>query len=685
MARSWPGLLVAVVLGASLVDASAAERPAVARPTAHLEGDREETKGTVFFLPAEGRAGAAAVGTAHTFELERLYGALRVSFELGRSQQPVASSSGFLTNPGRPFTEPGATLRDDFVVFALDAAPAQVRLLEAEPEEPPLGTRVRILGIPARGRQDERAIHGRVSEVTAARIEVDLDLPEELAGWGGAPVVVEESGRVVGMLQAYWPQEDRPRVSVSPIGGVLKALRQPLEGGAGLPFYRFAEEPEPAAPEEPDGAAASKAPPKLFPSYKEGKTQVHLEVQHPGADGVVGDSACGVFVAGRALAHEGELRQFDVMLVIDTSRSTVDPAGADINGNGVVGRPRLGRVGSIFAAGSTDPGDTILAAEVAAARQLLRGLDPRSTRIGLVTFAGDPDGGGGMFSRGPGAPALTLEPLTNQYARVERGLDEILASEPAGSTHMAAGVDQATIELMGLRGALSQTEGHSDKIVLFFTDGQPTLPYGPGFEADNVRAVMRAANRAHRASIRIHSFAIGPDALEGPVATVEMAARTDGYFTPVRHPGDLVDVVDQVSFADLSEVVLRNLTLGADAEPFRATADGSWGGFVKAQPGENQIEITARATDGTVATRTLTIRLDPEAPAPEIAPELVVARNRLLEDCLRMLKEMRLKAEREQAEQARKELLVEIERERAKARERAAEQRKQLELGAEEE
>ena len=63
-------------------------------------------------------------------------------------------------------------------------------------------------------------------------------------------------------------------------------------------------------------------------------------------------------------------------------------------------------------------------------------------------------------------------------------------------------------------------------------------------EPDTGRAVWRAARRARRADTRLHSFATGPDALDGPIATVEMASRTRGYFTPVRHPGDLVDVVE---------------------------------------------------------------------------------------------------------------------------------------------
>lgn len=681
MARFWLAWTVAAWLAAG-PSIAAAERPAVARPTAHLR-ERAETKGTVFFVASSSRVGVAAIGTAHTFERDDLLEALRISFKLGGSRQPVATSGGLLAEPGRPFNEDGATLRDDFVIYALEAKPAQVRVLQLETRgAPPPGGRVRILGIPQDGGSDEIEVAGTVSESTPARLEIELDQPHNLRGWGGAPVLAERTGRVVGILQAYWPQESPPRVSVAPLGGVLEALQSPLEGGEGRPFYRFVE-----GGENGDGrlAAAGRGFDGLIPAYPDGKTQVQLQIQHPPQGAVVGGSACGVFVAGRAMAHEGALQKFDVVLVIDTSRSTADPADADINGNGVIGRRRLGGVGSIFAAGSTDPGDSILAAEVAAARQLLRGLDPRSTRVALVTFAGDPDQGRGPFARGPGAPAVTIEPLTNQFSRIERALDRVLARDPAGNTHMAAGVDQATIELMGLRGALSQPDPKAEKIVLFFTDGQPTLPYGPGFEADNVRAVLRAANRADRAEIRIHSFAIGPDALDGPISTVEMAARTRGFFTPVRHPGDLVDVVEQVSFANVSDVRVVNTRNSLEAEPFRATADGSWGGFVRAEAGLNRIQVQVSATDGSTVEEEIEFRFDPETKAGAVPPEMVVARNRLLEDCLRILKEARLQAERDRAEQVRRDLKVEIEKERAKARERAEQQRKVLQIDADEE
>jgi len=184
--------------------------------------------------------------------------------------------------------------------------------------------------------------------------------------------------------------------------------------------------------------------------------------------------------------------------------------------------------------------------------------------------------------------------------------------------------------------------------------------------------------------VRIHSFAIGREALEAPVASLELSDLTGGVFTPVRHPADLVDVVGQVSFANLEGVELRNLTTGRDAESFRLNADGGWAGFVRASPGANEIEVHARASDGTDATRRLRVTAAPEGKAPTVPPERQVAYNALLEDCLRVVKELRMEAERERAEQVRHQLRDEIERERAQARERAAEQRKRLQLEVEE-
>jgi hypothetical protein len=681
-------LVLALTTAAPAVAFARAGAPAIARPgLARAGSSAAEARGLVFFLAVDTPPGIAAVGTAHTFPVERIAEAGRVDFFLGNSLRHVASSERFLATPGRPFSLPDATIRGDFVVYALDEHPSHVRALEANRGDAvEVDTRVRLLGVPSRGRRDEDDIFGTVVSVTPTRIDVDLDLPQELVGWGGAPILDAASGRVLGLLQAHIPGDATVRVIAAPIGGVLTALTEPLEGGAGQSFAAFGD------PEDDGEVAlidAGRAPsrsvgganesPKLLGHESDAPTRIHLEIEYPAQGAVVAASTCGVFVSGRAIAMRGDMRHFDVVMVIDTSRSTVDPTGADIDGDGKVGARRLGRLGSIFGSGSTDNGDSILAAEVAAARQLLRGLDPRSTRVGLVAFAGDPAGGG--WSRRQARPAYTLEPLTRDYTRIDRSLDYLVQSEPEGSTHMAAGVDQATIELLGLRGASSQSDAASEKVVFFFTDGQPTLPYGPGAEADNVRAVLRAANRAQRGGIRIHSFAIGPDALEGPIATVEMATRTDGFFTPVRHPGDLIDVVEEVSFANLESVTLESTTTGEAASPFRTTADGTWAGLVQMQPGTNQVRVQARSDDGVEVAKSLSVSFVPEAKMLPVPKAFVARRNRLLEDCLREAKRLRLEAARAHQEKVRRDLRVEIERERAKARRRADEQRKQLQIG----
>jgi hypothetical protein len=247
---------------------------------------------------------------------------------------------------------------------------------------------------------------------------------------------------------------------------------------------------------------------------------------------------------------------------------------------------------------------------------------------------------------------------------------------------MAAGIDHATLELLGLEGSLSHTDRGSEKVVLFFTDGAPTLPHW-GSESGNVRAVLEAAQRARRAGVRIHSFAIGPEALAGPISTVEMAAITDGLFTPVRHPGKLVRSVEGLSFANIESVEVRNATSGENAFQARVHADGSWDALVPLREGSNEIEVRARASDGAEATMRVTVHHVPGADRRVLPAELVAKHNTLLEARLAALRRERLDAERLRTEQMRRDLVLEIERERAAALERAERQRKELQLEVE--
>ena len=136
--------------------------------------------------------------TAHIKALEQAYGielfhrrGQRVELTdfgrsvLGHSRRVVARTSGFLVPPGRPFNVAGASLADDFVVYALDREPEAVRLLGLEPRErlgP--GARVEILGIPTSTAKDEESLAGKVIEASDERIDVELVSSYDLRGWG---------------------------------------------------------------------------------------------------------------------------------------------------------------------------------------------------------------------------------------------------------------------------------------------------------------------------------------------------------------------------------------------------------------------------------------------------------------------------------------------------------------------
>ena len=677
-------MLCLVLSVAGLSPAQAAE-PAIARPVLHGGNPTlGSARGLVFLLAVEPAPGVAAVGTAHTLTLEEIAHSGQVDFRLGETERVIATSRRFLTRPGQPFGSPGSALRRDFMVFALDAAPAGLRVLEAAPGLPELGQRVRILGIPGHAKRHQQERYGRIERADSERIEIALDVPHTLEGWGGAPVLERDGDRVLGIVETQVSRGGITRAIAAPLGALREALKEPLGGGRGEAFAAFASPGKRAGHahrESPEAILGLRAPhPPATPAREvAGPPGVSLQIDFPAQGARLTNAGCGVFVSGRASALAPEIRPFDVVMVIDTSASTREPSGADIDGDGRIGRGPFTGIDFLFLSLGGDPGDSILAAEVAAARQLMQRLDPRHSRIGLVGFSGGAGGRG--FRRSPAA--YTLEPLTRDYRRVERALEILLEDPPEGSTHMAAGLDRATTELRGLRGADSRADPRAEKIVLFFTDGQPTLPHGPDAVMANVRAVLRAADRAQRAGVRVHSFAIGPEALEGPIAAVEMARRTRGSFTPVRAPGDLVQASEDLELASIEEVMLWNETRGEGARLFRLGRDGSWAGLVELDPGPNRLRVRARSTGSEEVERFLDLHYTPEAPPASMPDEFAVSYNRLLEDCLQQTRGLHVEAERERAEQIRRKLRLEIETERERARQRVEEQRKQLELQAE--
>jgi hypothetical protein len=310
-------------------------------------------------------------------------------------------------------------------------------------------------------------------------------------------------------------------------------------------------------------------------------TRVEIGIETP-QDGVNISGPNQVMVRGQASAsRDYGPALFDLMLILDTSGSTRAPAG--VQTVGVFGKDT-----------------TILAAEVAAAERLLEKLDPGTTLVGVVTFAGEYDSFTGM-----GVPnrtsAILEQPLTANYQQVRAALHRILRRGPDGGTEMAAGVRLAVRELAGLPGAMSSPRPESRKVAFLLTDGFPTLPFGQVNTMDpgDVEVAVRAATVAAKAKITIHTFALGLEAVSAPYACTRIARITRGTFTPLKRPGEIIEVLPRTSFADLDMVFVTNVTTGRPAGDLTVNPDGRFSGTVPLVSGVNRIAVTVLTTDGT--------------------------------------------------------------------------------------
>ncbi len=382
------------------------------------------------------------------------------------------------------------------------------------------------------------------------------------------------------------------------------------------------------------------------------KTPVQIRVDTPKTGEKVRNKVHLAPIRGSA-ASEGERpAEFDVMIAIDVSQSTKCASGADVDGDGVVGvNPHF----ELLPPGtypedvcSTDDEDSVLAAETEAAGALLSSLDPKRVRVGLLTFAGEVNPSTGERARLNQQDAWLEVPLTNQFSRISEALDAIVVRGPRGATNFAAGVRLGITELAGLSGAVSASRDHTQKVILFLTDGTPTFPIGKGLVSDpgDVEAAINASRLSHKAGITINTYALGPGALTYPLAVTEMARVTLGTYTPVQNPGDIIALLQGVSFANIEDVVFTNLTTGDFSTDVRLTPDGSFSGFVPVREGANRVRVTALASDGTRGS----VELDVDFKVAELTDRELA---RELERIRRRNKELRLLLERKRIEEFR--------------------------------
>jgi Mg-chelatase subunit ChlD len=371
------------------------------------------------------------------------------------------------------------------------------------------------------------------------------------------------------------------------------------------------------------------------PAASAAETPVRILIESPGPGTLVRNKVHQAPIRGNAMADGERPAEFDVILALDVSGSTKEASGVDVDGDGEVGfNPQLELVEpGAFPSDmrSTDPEDTILAAEVAAADALLASLDADRVRVGIVTFSGEMDPRTGKRARYDQQDAWVDVPITDDFAHARAALQAIRARGPYGGTNFAAGVRIAITELAGLSGAKSRPRPDARKVVLFLTDGVPSFPFGLGNRMDpgDVEASLNAARLAQKAGITINSYALGPNALVSPAAATEIARITRGTFMPVRNPGDIISFLQGVSFASVDDVVFTNLTTSEVSYDVSLSPDGSFSGFVPVREGLNRVRVTALTSGGTSSSVELELNFEKSGlTGRELAMELERIRER---------------------------------------------------------
>jgi Mg-chelatase subunit ChlD len=306
-----------------------------------------------------------------------------------------------------------------------------------------------------------------------------------------------------------------------------------------------------------------------------------------------------VLISGKVMREAGRASNVDILLVIDVSGSTALYAGADLGEADQPPESSGFSTPQIFIGGMSvggpplrNPRNSILAAEIAAARRLLVQLNAETTRVGVLTF---------------GENAKLVQPLTHDFERIRRALTDILRAGPYGGTNMVEGVRMATTELFGL--GTSEKRPDAIKVQFLLTDGFPSLPIGGGKRAtpEDTELTINAARLAGKAGIKVHVFALGEEALSYPRAAVGIARESGGTYTPVVRPADVLAVLDNISVVGVDFVQVVNQTNGQKATHLRLAADGFFSSAVPVVEGRNVIEVLARASDGSNSRASTTI------------------------------------------------------------------------------
>jgi len=285
----------------------------------------------------------------------------------------------------------------------------------------------------------------------------------------------------------------------------------------------------------------------------------------------------------------------DLIIVIDISDSTVEFSGVDLDGDGELGTTSPGflewlsrqpeaRRSLVRRLTRDDFDDSVLMAELGAAYELVRRVDPRLFRIGIVAFSGH---------------AWLVAPLGSDREELIGALEHLRWNffYDLGGTDFVDALRVAVAAFVTPDGIDDELEDRS-RSILFLSDGAPSVSGAGRWEAED--RVLAQAREAGDAGARVYAYALGPQAIQALDVYRGMADLTGGRFEKIERPGDAVAKLRGIDLADLAELRIENLTTGEPARAMRTFPDGFFDGLVELRDGANRVRFTAVAKSGDV-------------------------------------------------------------------------------------
>jgi len=362
--------------------------------------------------------------------------------------------------------------------------------------------------------------------------------------------------------------------------------------------------------------------------------RVYLELDTPHAGDQIREPIplCEV----RGWTGTGLRGKHDVIIVLDRSGSTFRSSGMDVDGDGSVGRDYFPNMPEEIVTWTSDFGDTILSAEILAARRLIERLDPATTRMGIVSFGGNADVDAPLgSSREKLLAALDRPPRPNENG-----------TYMYGALQAAIGAFEAAPAEPGVR---------RQREILLLTDGVPTAPSEPPYAAQLTS--VQAARNAAKARARIYAYALAPIGGLALQNFQEIVSANGGELLVLDSPGEIVEFVPYLSWTRIASVSLENATSGESGRAVRLFPDGSFDGFAPLSPGKNELRLTAVSQAGGRASITRTVTYEKTAAdAAKLARFREELRVRAIET------ELYERARTKRAERLKKELEVTPER-----------------------